>query len=464
MATAPQRHDSPAPLPARKVPVAWLDDDPSGPAVIIDTELDDTDERSRVHSKGRVAVFECCVREIVVLPVGEGACSVFRRIPREWPDRTVTTPFVTIVDCGSGSTSGRQAAQILSDELSDADWRALRTIVVTHYDADHWRGLEYVARANPSAALIEAPDLTIYSPAVPFGVDPRLPDGLVALISATSPSGVEALDLEAAWGRHVRSRIVPVAEGDRVEIAGRSYEVLWPPLRLSDHAAAQANDVLVRILALADRLANDPVSPDSTLTEALERAYTRRLFGRTAGDESTRNQFGRNDAASQPRSVDLVDEDAGDEQCDHGVPTDDTNDEWFDTLGDVPRREPLLEPLLTVEDKRLLRQARALQNALSLVFHDAEDSSLIVYGDAPPNVVGTLADRVMPLYKVMLPPHHGTHETPWEDPAAIFCLAQGGPGRYRDRWLRHHRFAHGCNSGCIHVSDYPAGDVRFSLP
>lgn len=70
-----------------------------------------------------------------VLNVGDGACS-----------RVHAGPSLAVLDCGSwGSTSGRAPANVLASALG-ARLADLDTLIVSHFDADHWKGLHHLAK------------------------------------------------------------------------------------------------------------------------------------------------------------------------------------------------------------------------------------------------------------------------------------------------------------------------------
>ena len=352
---------------------------------------------------------------------------------------------------------------MLADELSLTDWRGLHSLIVTHYDADHWRGLEALAKKHVPPNIFTGRSLKIYSPAVPFGIDPDLPGQIMQLISMTSSSGVEALDLEKAWNTAgVSTELIPVADGDIVMVAGREHLVVWPPRELDEPITSRAADIVQRISDMAVR------RPE--LGEALKRAYRPKQLHPVRRDEDDSLQ--RTSFDRETLGAVLLDLD------------DDLDDYLDDDEDDLPADEDEGHPVdqaqpalanLTAEEVKLVKEARALQNTLSLVLHDEDARTLLVYGDATESVLRAINGRLGCCYEVILAPHHGTHPLPGRDPVGQ-CIAQGGPKSYKDNWRNNHvpthdllyrsahhyayRLAHRYPS-CMHVTDYPAG---VSLP
>jgi len=107
-----------------------------------------------------------------VLDVGDGACSVLRG--------QGTLYRTAVVDCGG--IGARRAARLLHHELGPRGHVHLDGLVVTHFDADHWRGLAGLPGLLTSARDVPSA-LPLFYPAVPFGVSSRLPAGVPAFVS-----------------------------------------------------------------------------------------------------------------------------------------------------------------------------------------------------------------------------------------------------------------------------------------
>jgi len=370
--------------------------------------------------------FADLVRTITVLNVGDGACSVVRERFGEDDARNHTA----IIDCGGNSAE--DAALILADHLSSADWRSLSELVVTHFDADHWRGLRLLAQCAPPG-FDTLSGLPIYFPAVPFYADSRLPGSLSAFITATSPFGVEAMDLQAAWCRLTPVKLVPLAKGDSLPLAGRPHEVAWPPRHLNERSTRSLNELVQRIEAEADRL-HDAGFPQ--LKRSLRETYQNGPHNRHPGE------------------VILADVDFGQPGPGAGEGEEPQDPQPDDAPGPPIPREWARRDYF----RKLVKAARRAQNNLSLVFHDPERASLLVFGDAPYRIVERLSGELgARCYQVALAPHHGSHKVPGNTPAAETCVSQQGRQRGRD-W-RNHRGSHANNDNCVHTRDHEVGLV-----
>jgi len=261
------------------------------------------------------------------------------------------------------------------------------------------------------------------------------------LISATSASGVEAIDFAKAWSQHFDVVRKPVARGDTMEVAGQTYEVVWPPRTLVDTVVQKSKSILDQIEKIAD------ANPE--FRELLEDAYSRVDEGPFRTTESY--------DIDMPEPLSAVIDDTPDDAADtQDVISSDAQDEgdgenegsWNDadlrsgrTTADTSssRKE---QPRKAILNKRtheaLIRDARKLQNDLSLVFHDSRGQSLIVYGDAPPNVVQALVPDLHASYDVQLAPHHGTHAMPRNAPFSRICVAQCNTKQLK-MWRNHSR-------------------------
>jgi hypothetical protein len=374
-----------------------------------------------------VVCFADLVRTITVLNVGDGACSVVRERFGEDGPRNHTA----IIDCGGNSAV--EAALILADHLSSADWRSLSELVVTHFDADHWRGLWLIAQRAPSGSAAYPSLLPIYFPAVPFNADRRLPGSLTAFITATGPFGVQAMDLQAAWRRLTRIKLVPLAKGAPFTLAGRLHEVVWPPQFLDERSAQRLNKLVQRIQAEADRLADEGYP---RLKRSLRKTY----------QNGSHNQH----PGQHPGEVIMADVDFGQPGPGAGEGEEEPRDS---RTGDVPVPAIPREWARRDDFRKLVKAARRAQNDLSLVFHDPERASLLVFGDAPRRIVERLSGELgARRYQVALAPHHGSHKVPGNTPAAETCVSQ--QGRHRGRDWPNHRDSHDSNGNCVHTRDH----------
>ena len=369
-----------------------------------------------------------------MLDVGDGACSVLR----ERSDVGDGLDRTAVIDCGSRPRRGELAARLLAAHLTPQDWRSLSQLVVTHFDADHWEGLLHVVNRIPSDSCTVPPDLCIYFPAVPFYVNPRLPEGLMTFITAVGPYGVQPLDLRAAWRRVTRVHMRPVAKGDSFPLADRLHEVVWPPARLTGRATQRLNTLVQRIEEEAAQLARLGYPQlQNSLREAYENGPYNRHPARDDGPSYdipefelpafAANEYQETQSSLSGNSTDTV----------------------------IPK-----ERARSREFRNLVKRARAAQNDLSLVFHDPARASLLVFGDAPAAVV----ERVCPDlradgYQVALAPHHGSRQLWSGAPNAETCISQYGTG-LRQFWPNH-TGSHFNSGNCINT--YDSGDIDCDL-
>jgi hypothetical protein len=362
--------------------------------------------------------FAVPVRTITVLNVGDGACSVVRERFGEDDSRNRTA----IIDCG-GNSAG-EGALTLACNLSHTDWRALSELVVTHFDADHWIGLRRLAQNAPPGSGVW-PELPIYFPAVPFQVNGRLVASVVALITATGPFGVQAMDLQAAWSSLGPIKLVPLAKGDLFQLAGRFHEVVWPPQRLDERATERLNGLVQRIESEADRLAN---AGYPQLKRSIRETYRNGPYNWHSGEIIVA------DMDFWPPELGAPEEEEPEGLGPDGTPIPAIPREWA-------RRDDF---------RKLVKAARRAQNDLSLVFHDPERASLLVFGDAPYRVVDKVSGELNShRYQVALAPHHGSQMVPGNIPTAEACVSQLGR-RLRQHW-HNHRDSHANNGNCLHT-------------
>jgi len=374
--------------------------------------------------------FAGLVRDISVLAVGDGACSVVREFHGDDDPSNRTA----IIDCGSRSPGAVSAAHLLRHHLSCADWRSLSELVITHFDADHWEGLLRLAEGAPPGSSDAPPRLPVYFPAVPFNVDRRLPASLMAFITAADHFGVQAMDLRASWRTLTRLEFRPLAKGARFPLAGRLHDVVWPPPYLDDQRTRRLDALVQQIDAEAELLAKQG---HQRLQQSLSETYRNSPYNRhldelnAADSRDFRNPFPLAEGEEEPWNV------RPDDPSDPAIPS-----EWADRRG----------------FKNLVRRARAAQNDLSLVFHDPERASLLVFGDAPLYVVERVSDELSShTYKVALAPHHGSRKVPDNIPTAEFCVSQ--QGRLLQRCWHYHWKSH-VNSGNCHNTLYDGPIVQ----
>lgn len=354
-----------------------------------------------------------------VLDVGDGACSVIRT-------RRDGRESVTVVDCGSDSISADEACDRLLDAI-DGRPELIETIVVTHFDADHYLGFGRLAERMRARGQ-RFRSLRLISPRPP-DVAPQFTASYLAM--AITVTGVRSLDLALQLEKVTdgRFRYTPVARSpaNAFLAGGRGYEVLWPLAKLPLGVTRQVQHAVREFEELARSLAE---SGNTALRDNFEAARSGRWL--QPREDVTQGSVV---SGSYPAELhDPVDLDLLEEADD------------FDSRLDIDR---LNVPEHLQEDFRVVWDSmRRANNNMSMVFEDAEPGRLIAFGDAGAPVLSWLAktDLCPAHYALMLAPHHGTHPLP--EPLRItadLCVAQNGTKRAH-LWLRHHRTHR--NDGC----------------
>ena len=124
---------------------------------------------------------------ITVVDVGDGACTVLR-CPMHFMGCSCG---VVVVDCGVYKGRPATSMEKLVGTLGDEGLDRLDTMVVTHFDRDHWEGLRLLAshlRDRPHKS-----EMKLVYPRVP---ERELHPGVLymALLATWTGSGVRALD------------------------------------------------------------------------------------------------------------------------------------------------------------------------------------------------------------------------------------------------------------------------------
>jgi glyoxylase-like metal-dependent hydrolase (beta-lactamase superfamily II) len=191
-----------------------------------------------------------------VVNVGDGACTLIR--DGEHGD-------VSIIDCGTRRTRGNKAADTASRALG-ASLAQLKTIVVTHFDADHWMGLQklaphYLSAAHPPLA---ARTIDFLYPGMPKGLD-LLPPTMLAMLATVRGTGVRAMDLRSAWDREsIPITSTTVYRGETFQASGLQWTALWPPKHLPASTTQSVQKALGDLKRLADDMAGDMSRPHTT--------------------------------------------------------------------------------------------------------------------------------------------------------------------------------------------------------
>lgn len=365
---------------------------------------------------------------VTVVDVGDGACAVLRCECLGLP----CSCEVAVLDCGAYKASSRPAMEALRTALRPDGLRRLRILIVSHFDSDHWAGLQLLgAEATPSKL---APAVVIAYPRLPD----RAPDTFAAeqaLFATAKGTGVRSLDLVNTWRDKTTTTPLPLCQKMEFAAVGRRWRVLWPPRELPPHQLAALNGAVHDIERLAEKLA---AAGDSNLKDNLEAARESPL-SRDAPEE------GDPDAAP---SLPVPDDDmeGEEESYDH----DSEPPDRFPDLGEIPVDH-------RAEFARVSRRLARANNNLSLIFHD-DEQQLIAYGDAKEPVLRRALAGSPSHFRVALAPHHGTATVPSVGfPSAEACVSQAG-ARHRQLWCRHVE-SHGQERSCVNTAD--VGTISF---
>jgi hypothetical protein len=353
--------------------------------------------------------------------VGDGACTVIR-------SRRDGEDSLTVVDCGSDSISADDACDRLLDTI-DGRPELIETIVVTHFDADHYLGFVRLAERMRARGQ-RFHSLRLISPRPP-DVEPSYTVAYLAM--ATTMTGLRSLDLagELAKATAGRFRYMPLARGagGAFLASGRGYEVAWPLPLLPPGVASQVRNAVSGFEELAQSLADN-------------------------GNTVLLDNFEAAQSGGWLRSEDTT----GESAVDVGSPDDGLNFQDFRDVDEPEEDEEDHLKLSRLDLPEHLRGAftrvwnamRRANNNMSLVFEDTEPGRLIVFGDASRPVLSWLAktDLSPGHYALMLAPHHGTHPLPAGlRVTADLCVAQNGAKRVH-LWQRH-RATHRNSGRCV---------------
>jgi hypothetical protein len=368
------------------------------------------------------------VFSVKVLNVGDGACAIVQAAEDE---------AVTIIDCGT--TSG-DAAGAVKDALG-LSIANLSTMVVTHFDADHWNGFRNLAPAYAAAIASDpapkAPTL-IYG-GMPSGL-PHLGPAVLSLISISSGTAVRALDLRTAWrdeGVEINSQIL--FRNQTFEGSGKTWRVLWPPRRLSSSIYKWIRAAVQEVQVLADDMA---AAGHPGLQENLKEAYG--LWSRT--EPTPIDAEDEDDEGVAEFIAEGFNESEGNDGYDVGEePNDQPRDRHVGPYGGLSdEHDPQLRERFASISKTLARA----NNFLSLVV--AQDDRFISFGDIQKGALAALLrleqyrteinEERPHHYCIALAPHHGSVSIPVgvqrSYPTVCLCVSQSGERLY-PHWGKH---------------------------
>jgi hypothetical protein len=300
----------------------------------------------------------------------------------------------------------------------------IEALVVSHFHADHWGGLYELGRRSGSerhGAKGNGDSLTIFYPGMPEVIQDLEPAVFyLQALAGALPQPFTAISLADVWAAAGR-RPVPRAlrRGQSVELAGVTFQVLWPPRHMPAGRAQSLHDALniVRAHACEDRELGD-------------------WFRKIQGSPFGRGRPDQPPGVRDPRPID----DAVDLELD--VETDD-DDVWTLDADDWTLHLPpdLIE---------VVKEVQKWSNDMSLVL-SAEDASLLAMGDISSVwALRSALNGAKERYKAMLAPHHGTHGD-LGLPRAGVCFMQTGH-QHSERTKRHRSQHVGVEHICTHTS------------
>lgn len=349
---------------------------------------------------------------------------------------TDQTTGLTMIDCGRWRRGDRVAADRAKDYLGER-LGDITTLVVTHFDRDHWGGLMELAATHATLRPKNPPALAIHVAGLPDAFAKKLRAGMLSLISTRDHAPVNAIELLDAW----RASGIEVEQmmhyaGEKFSANGLDWSVLWPPHQIPTEMGVRITTWLEELDEIAKEMAD---SGHGKLLDDLQQAYAEiERFDATV----TRQQAFPDDPIWPPRVDRQGDESiTPDDYLAHSIDPEHTDTEFTATPAAFKKRL-----------KNLSQRMSALDNALSLVV-TTDNGCFINFGDIEGDALEALlrADRVRGAYDVMFAPHHGTHATPDKFPSAWVCISQNGVEHHRKNHL--HRSTHINTGRCISTWD-----------
>jgi hypothetical protein len=372
---------------------------------------------------------------IETINVGDGACAV--------TSETDETTDLTMIDCGRWRRGDRAAARRARDYLGER-LGDITTLVVTHFDRDHWGGLMELAATHAALRPECPPPVSIRIPGMPDAFAAGLRAGMLSLISSRDGTPVNAIELLDAWlATNIGVRQTVHYAGDEFEANGREWKVLWPPHQIPDELATRITTWLKDLNRLAREMA---AAGHGKLLDDMRRAYAEvERFDASVPRESARPEAPVWSSMPEKRFYEYP---AYDDSRPEAVEPVSANTDF----GEAP--EAFKEKL-----QKLATRMSALDNALSLVIA-TKVGDFIDFGDIEGDALEALllTNTVESGYAVMFAPHHGTHKAPSLLPKAGVCISQNGVDHHKKN-LRH-RKTHSNEGRCISTWDRGNIDVE----
>lgn len=399
--------------------------------------------------------------QVEVINVGDGACAA--------ASCYCCSDELTLVDCGTHPRSkvsagpGATAAQQLGGRLAD-----LTTMVVTHFDIDHWGGLLELVQPYVRQQPDSRRQIRLFYPGMPVGWATSSGDtgddllmammAVAQLISTKNADPVSAIALRNAWRGNAVIKHSPLYRGQRFMANGCEWTVHWPPRRVSAKKGRVFEGWLERVRQVADEMAEDPDHPDPRLRDQLNEAYEVLTDLQSEEDALTEAdllepiaaQLGKADWSAGDE--DEVDEDP---DADEFIGREDTQANYV-ALDHVPE-------LHRAKVREIADGLVGIDNYLSLVVSVSDE--FLCFGDIEGSALGDLlrtskaqAPEFADQYDLILAPHHGSHDTHARKlPDALVCVSQNGS------WLEGYNEKHVKRHKCLSRSTWHNGSMVFDL-
>lgn len=334
------------------------------------------------------------------MDVGDGACTVLRR---SWNCHNDDT---AVIDCGSTSISASLAARRLLIEISNQP-EDISTIIVTHFDTDHFLGLLELAK-EMKAQKKTFRKLNLIAPRPP---DAKSNYSQSYLALASYLIGVRNLDLAKALKEVTQKghfTYTPVfREGPGFWAAHSHYSVHWPPRNLPTGVLRSVKNAITLYEDVAKKLKEKGI-PD--LEQNMKVAREGNWLNLSQSDDDSGDNLELNPTISN------FDDNAFDEDIDEDI--------------DLPESANRKIPEeLHGDFKKAWNAFRRANNNMSIVFDDDIQKNLVVFGDAESPVLRWIARQkeLSHIYEVMLAPHHGTQRLPRNFATQAWaCVSQNG--------------------------------------
>ena len=310
-----------------------------------------------------------------------------------------------LIDFGGGGR--KMAVRALSRMANQGSWPTLPppfdAFLLSHPHEDHYNGLLALAATRPQNRPLNpllTNDVWFYHPRLPTNpVAGELLARLAALERVVSGVPEFALTRAIKQCGGIQARRRPLRRKDIVELAGETFDVLWPPDQLPADATTHLRKLVDRYDALADEAAS---KGDTDLKDALNRLRKPEIF------DIEDAFYGLSETPDEEQQKPP-------EQREH----------------DPPDKPPTRDGDNSRYKKRLGALKHAVKNGanfLSIVLASQADRRYVFLGDIDESLHGAIApDLVDSEPEVVSSAHHGTHfGSPLEDVHSRYVISSVG--------------------------------------